>query len=193
MKNVRFPSDQLIAKNGEIYAHVFENINVGIVRNLFWSITIDFKPVVYAGKKWSCSMTCEWIPWAIKDWRKLHGKHLDVAYGENNIESSFYMGEHNIGLRTQLWLVRTTNNVFSTKIEMTVDFKGYSGRDEVPTMKVAAIADIPFTGILVVPDNLEPKPTNMDEIKNAASQFVELSCYYDPKQQNHAYIFKPKY
>ncbi|HET6893073.1 MAG TPA: hypothetical protein VFH31_18350 [Pyrinomonadaceae bacterium] len=66
-----FPADQLKANGGEIYAYIHENSLVGLARNLFWSITLRFEPIIYEHEDWECSMTCESIPWRISDWRRL--------------------------------------------------------------------------------------------------------------------------
>jgi hypothetical protein len=58
---MRFPSEALVPTGGEIDCHVFENERTGLVRNLFWSITIGFQPLRYGEDEFECSMTCEWI------------------------------------------------------------------------------------------------------------------------------------
>jgi len=94
-----FPADKLKANGGEIYAHIFENSMVGLQRNLFWTITLEFEPINYEDEDWECSMTCEWVPWRIRDWRDLHNLELKVGPDDRLIESSFYMVEHGRGRR----------------------------------------------------------------------------------------------
>jgi hypothetical protein len=41
----KFPSKKLVPSGGQIYCHIFENRRTGLKRNLFWSITVDFKSI----------------------------------------------------------------------------------------------------------------------------------------------------
>ena len=41
----KFPSKSLVPSGGQIYCHIFENRRTGLKRNLFWSITVDFKSI----------------------------------------------------------------------------------------------------------------------------------------------------
>src|SRR5437868_1197374 len=114
----KFPSHLLVPSGGENYAHIFENKTTGVGRNLFWSITVDFQPIQYGGDEFSCSMTCEWIAWPLRDWRELDGRELDVDYGENGVESSFYMGRHDLATHATVSLRRRRDNIFSVKMDM---------------------------------------------------------------------------
>ena len=92
-----FPSHLLKANGGEIYAYIYENPLVGLPRNLFWSVTLRFEPIVHEGEQWECSMTCEWIPWPVGDWRGLDNARLKVESNDQLIESSFYLVAHDNG------------------------------------------------------------------------------------------------
>ena len=189
---LKFPSDALVPRGGEMYGHIFENRVTGLVRNLFWSITIDFEPVQYGGDEFTCSMTCEWIPWPIRDWRELNGKHLQAEYGQDGIESSFYMTEHDLGTRTELVLRHRHENVFTSKMDMVVDFHGFHEGDENPAMSVHAECDVAFIGLLITPENLFPKPLTPPELRNVASEFVDLSTYHEPERwRAHNVILRP--
>lgn len=153
-----FPSHSLRSVDGEIYCHVFENENVGLKRNLFWSITVRFAPIRYGGAEQGCSMTCEWIVLPIRSWKELDGLQLEVDYGEAGTESSFYMAEHHFGSHTRLSLSHQARNVFRVVMDMQVEFDGYLGGDEDPAMQVHADALVPFTRLLVLPDNSSRSP-----------------------------------
>lgn len=189
---MKFPSKVLVPKGGEIYCHIFENDNIGLARCLFWSITVDFAPVKYGENEFSCSMTSEWIPWPVRDWRELDGKLLDVDYGENGIESSFYMTEHDTGTHTKLVLHRSGENVFTVCWDMLVDFHGFYGGDANPAMPVHAEVDVQYIGLLITPDNLSPKPTTPTMLRTVASEFVDLTVYEGPEPRgSHGSIFRP--
>ena len=98
VENVKmFPADKLKANGGEIYACIHENSLTGLARNLFWSITLRFEPIIYEHENWECSMTCEWIPWRISDWHHLDNIKLKVEIDDQLSESSFYLVEHDLG------------------------------------------------------------------------------------------------
>mgnify|MGYP003575426195 CR=1 FL=1 len=186
-----FPADKLKAKGGEIYAHIFENRRVGISRSIFWSITLEFEPISYAREDWKCSMTCEWIPWRIRDWRDLHDLELKVAPDDPLIESSFYLVEHDRGKETELLLQRHEGHLFKVRMSMIVDFTGLTGEDENPEMFVAGETIVPFKGVFVIPDNLFPKPRTVAEVKDVASVYIEPSAYQEPYQEKHRFILEP--
>jgi hypothetical protein len=186
-----FPADKLKASGGGIHAHLFENSLTGISRNLFWSVRLGFEPIKYEGDEWECSMTCEWIPWRIRDWRNLHNLELRVGGDDQLIESSFYMAEHDEGRETSLRLQHQEGHLFKVRMSMVVDFTGYTGRDRNPEMSVAGEALVPFKGVYVVPENLFPKPMTVSEVKEVAQDFIDLSAHREPYREKHKFIFEP--
>jgi hypothetical protein len=187
-----FPAQSLVPKCGKIYCHVFENPRVDLARNLFWSITIEFESIQYGEDEFDCSMTCEWIVWPIRDWRQLDGIRLDADYGENGVESSFYLVGHDVGTHTKLTLTRRESNLFRVEMGMVVDFKGYYEGDENPAMTVHAEVDVPFIGLLIIPDNLTPKPVSKEEFQAVAAEFVDLSAFGNLEPwKSHGSIFPP--
>jgi len=189
---MQFPSSELVPDGGEIYAHIFENGSQGIERGIFWSVTVNFKPIKYGDGSYQCAIICEWIPWQVSNWLDLHDRCVDVALDEDGIESSFYMVEHNICTRMKLRLAHKDSCNFLVSLDAVVDFQGYYGGDENAAMPVKARVDVPFIGLLVVPANLEPSPTSMSEAKDIAAKFVDLSTYQEPKKQKHAIVFGPR-
>ena len=189
---MRFPSTSLIPKGGEIYCHIFENEAVELARNLFWSITVEFHPVRYGGEQFDCSLACEWIPWPIRTWQELEGRRLDVGYGDEGVEASFYMCEHHVADRIKLDVNRRSGTQFRVSVEALIDFAGYYGDDQDPAMPVRAEADLPFTGLLVIPDNLSPPPSTPSELSAVACEFVDLSVYGEPESRKPVgSVFRP--
>jgi hypothetical protein len=187
-----FPSESLIPSGGEIYCHVFENKHTGLARNLFWSITITFEPIQYRENEVECSMTCEWITWPIRDWRDLDGRQIDLNYGEDGVESSFYTTRHDFGNHTTLSVRHRIENRFAVSMSMLVDFLGYYGGDENPAMMVHAEADVPFTGLIILPENLFPKPITIAEVESVAADFVDLSSFRAPELRHRGFILCPR-
>lgn len=189
---MQFPSSQLIPEGGDIYAHVFENKRQGIERNLFWSVTVNFKPLRYGDEDHRCSVTCDWIPWALKNWLELDGQCVDVAYEEDGIETSFYMAEHLFCTRTKLKLSHVEAANFRVSLETVVEFPAYYGGDGNPALPVSANAVVPFSRLIIVPENLDPVPANLAEAMNIASEFVDLSAYMEPNEKGHAIGLAPR-
>lgn len=186
-----FPADKLKANGGEIHAHIFENSMVGLQRNLFWSITLEFEPINYEDGDWECSMTCEWIPWRIRDWRDLHNLELKVEPDDQLIESSFYMVEHDRGKEAKLLVQRHEGNLFKVRMSMTVDFTGLTGEDRNPEMFVVGETIVPFRGVFVTPENLSPKPMTVAEVKDITTDYIDLSAYREPHKEKHSFILEP--
>ena len=186
-----FPSHLLKGNGGEIYAYIHENRLLGLARNIFWSVTLRFEPIVYEGERWECSMTCEWIRWPFRDWRDLDNVRLKVDSNDQLVESSFYLVEHDTGRDTQVLLQRHEANLFRVRMSMIVDFTGLTGNDSNPDMVAAGETIVPFRGVVVTPDNLYPKPTTVADVKEIAKDYIDLTAYEEPRQEKHNFIFQP--
>jgi hypothetical protein len=186
-----FPADKLTASGGEIYCHLFENPQVGVPRNVYWSIRIDFHPIHYEGQDWRCSMTCEWLTWPLRDWRELSGRSLNLNYGDRGSEASFYMCEHDLGKSTRLNIGARAGSSFDVAMEMVVDFAGYTGTDENPAMVVRGRATVPYTGVIVVPDNLSSRPNTLTEVSSAVAAYLDTMLLKAPERRSHAFWMEP--
>lgn len=189
---MEFPASSLIPRGGEMYSHVFENPRMGIERDHFWSITIHFEPIEHAGNAWNCSMTTEWLRFGIRNWRELDGYELQPGINDAGVESSFYMTCHDLGRCTQLKLSYLQGNRFRVKMDLIVDFHGYAGGDEDPAMAVSADAEIEYTGLIVVPDNLFPNPQDAQDVCRVAAPFVDLTTYEAPERDDFRFVLRPR-
>jgi hypothetical protein len=173
-----FPADALVPADGEINGTIFENPHIGLARNLFWGVTVDFEPVTFDGEEWRTSATCEWIPadlWGARAWEALDGKALDCAYGEHEIEASFYLFEHHAAERVRLSLRRVRENLFAVEMELSLDPPPDLAGME--TIKVAA--ELPLTGVHV-PQDLLPAPPTAEAARQVAAQFIDLAHFDGP-------------
>ena len=186
-----FPADRLSASGGRIYCHLFENPRTGMPRNIYWSLTIDFHPIQYEGSEWECSMTCEWLTWPLRDWRDLAGRTLAFYYGDDGAEASFYAGEHHIAKHARIEIGARNGSVFELAMEMIVDFAGLAGTDRNPAMAVRGRAVVPYSGIIVVPDNLAPALNTPAEVTQAVSAYLDTSLYAAPERRRHAFRMEP--
>jgi hypothetical protein len=184
-----FPAHDLRASSGEISAFVFENPNIHLARSIWWSVTLEFEPVNYGGADWTCSMTTDWIPWKIRNWRDLAGQHLHCRYGDDGIESSFYLVEHDYGTETELTISAGGGSDFLVSMAMTVEFSGYLGDDADPSMKVRAQSLVPFTSV-IIPESLFPKPVTETDAETIASEFVDLSAFQRVERRHHGWLLR---
>jgi len=177
----RFPASEVRAKCGEIYCMVFGNPNVGLERSLFWSLSLEFEPI---GEENETSMTCEWIPWKFRCWKDLDGATLTAKYGDDGIEGSFYVCEHDLMETVTLSIRHVRENFFELKMEMTVDYRGSKFSDPEPHMLITGCAIVPFIGLY------------LDEgiCFDDASKFVDLSVFECEPSKNEFGIpyYKPK-
>lgn len=178
----RFPASDLRACGGEIYCTISENPDVGLKRSLFWSLTLDFEPVGENGE--TSSMTCEWIPWKFRHWKELDGATLTGNYGEEGIEGSFYVCEHDLMETVTLTVRHVRENLFELEMEMVVDYKGSEFSDPEPHMHVKGCAIVPFVGLYL------GEGISFDE----ASEFVDLYAFdCEPlKNKYETPFYKPK-
>ena len=186
-----FPVDQLRPVGGEIYCHIFENHLTGVSRDAYWSVRVDFAPLVYGGGSFRCNAMVEWLQLGDGDYRNVV-KHKINLPDASHAESSFYVTEHDNAKSTSMLLSYVDNDRFRVELEMIVDFHGYLGGDANSAMRVAASTELQFTGLIVVPGNLDPKPADEPAVISVASEFLELSGYDPPLKQGFRYLFRPK-
>jgi len=188
---VTFPANQLRPIGGEIYCHIFENQLTGVTRDAYWSVTIDFAPLVYGKDTFRCNAMVEWLQLGNGDFRNIAQLRINLP-DASHAEASFYMTEHDNASSTSMLLSYIDNDRFRVELEMIVDFHGYVGGDANPAMRVEASTELQFTGLIVVPGNLDPKPTDEVAVIRTASQFLDLSGYDPPLKQGFRYLFRPK-
>ncbi|MGN6547262.1 MAG: hypothetical protein ACTHK7_19575 [Aureliella sp.] len=186
-----FPTHLLAPVGGEIYCHVFENARTGLVRDLYWSVTVDFAPIIYAHERFCCNAMVEWFRIKGRDFPFVEPFKLSLPADDPIAESSFYMTEHAQANSTTLRLACVDSARFHAELEMVVDFHGYTGDDAEPAMRVAATTELQFSGLIVVLGNLDPSPSSPEEVVALASQFADLSGYDPPLNQGFRYLFRP--
>lgn len=177
----RFPSHSLRPVGGEIQAIVWENPNVGLERNLFWSFQVKFAAFRYgdAGEI-APSLAIEWIRLPIRDWRALEGTRLRGEYGQGGVEASFYVWEHDFAAY-DLEILEREGASFRVRINLTVEFTGYDESDRDPKMPVSAECWLPFRGILV-PDALLPSSDDPRAACAMVTEFADLAAYHAPER-----------
>lgn len=185
-----FRPQDLKSSGGTLYGHVFENAKTGAPRNLYWSISIDFLPVLLDGARWDASMSCEWLVWPVQRWQDLDGAGLSSVRLPDSVEASFYIAEHHLGLISAISLRRRTGALFDVTASLTVDIELPDGTI-VSGAEIHAAATATFEGIYVLPGNLSPQPNTPALAKAALAPFLSLADFAEPKWDRFRYVFEP--
>ena len=185
-----FRPQDLKPSGGTLYGHVFENAKTGAPRDLYWSIGIDFLPVVLDGASWDASMSCDWLVWPVRRWQDLDGADLASARLPGFVEGSFYIADHHTGVISAISLRRRTGALFDVTASLTVDIELPDGT-LVADAEIHGAATAIFEGIYVLPDNLSPKPNTPALAKAALAPFLSLEDFAEPKWDRFRYVFEP--
>jgi hypothetical protein len=106
-------------------------------------------------------------------------------------ECSFYLAEHNPVRLKALVLKRVPDTRrFAVEFIGTVDLEGFEDLDG-SDISFSVHGEVEFTGILVIPDNLIPKPTTAIEVSCSVSQFMSLETLKEPRWDRFKYVFEP--
>lgn len=186
-----FPAPSLVAAGGSMYSHIFENASTGLERDLFWSLTIDFAPIEYDGDTWKCNVMIEWLRFPIRDWRTLNASHVATAIEDDLIEASFYLTRHDWATVKELTLRRHADNRFHVQLKAVVDFQGFAGDDVDPEMEIIAETEVEYLGMIIVPENLFPKPNTPHQVADVVAKFADPEAYHVPEKDDFRYLLRP--
>ena len=176
---------------GTIYGHVHENSHTGLARNLFWNIEIEFEPVRQDGEDWDCSLGIEWLTWPVRSWRDLDGMSLGQVQQEELLECSLYLfAAHHPATLRRLILRETADARFEADFSAIADVHDPEGSGR-RLFEVNGKCHLSFEGIVVVPDNLLPKPNSAHEVESAVAEFLAVDDLTDPRSEGLRFILKP--
>ena len=173
---------------GEIYAHLFENAEAGVERDIFWSITCPCAPIQYGGEEWTTSITCEWLAWTLSDWTGLNGAGYESVKRPDLVECSFYLFEHHpVALQALTLHAIPETDRFVVCIKGETDIGGFGELDG--RYAFAAECEVEFQGLVVVPGNLYPKPRSGQEAAATLAPFIKLANFQEPEWDRFRYVF----
>lgn len=185
-------TEDLIATDGIITGHVFENPAAGVPRALYWSIRLDYEPLVLDGTDWECNAGCEFLRWPLDYWKKLDGATLDDTIGPVPAEGSIYLiGAHHELQLQSLALHRIEDTTrFEVRLEAKFDLRGYGELDgtDIP-LSLACVAE--FKHVVVVRDNLFPKPSDAEEAAAVVAPFLDIEGLTTPRRDDFRFVFEP--
>lgn len=177
-------------QRGELYGHVFENTSSGIPRSVFWNLLLPCTPISWEGEDWECSVSCEWLQWPLRDWTSLDGATLHSSSAPESIECSIYFAAHH---RVRLGSLAIKRVVQSTRFEValsgTFDLQGY-GELDAQNIPLTLRGEVDFDGVIVVPDNFFPKPSEKSDVIRLVEPLLSLSNLTDPEWDRFRYVLR---
>lgn len=171
---VVFPHDSLSPREGHIQAAIHENHHMGVKRHLHWELKVGFERFKYRDMEVSPSFTIDFVPGSIRDWRNLVGLRADGDYGQDGIEATFYVWEHDYCSSFHLHVLERKGTSFLVEMSAVVEFSGSARDDANPAMPVKARCWLPFEGLVL---SLDSPPPDRKAAQEAAAEFVDLSTY----------------
>ena len=177
-------------KGGEIHGHLFENPKVGVSRNVYWAIRVELGPLSFEGEDWDCSVEMEWLIFPIRSWTELDGITLSSLSAPDFAEASAYVvGQHCPASIDHLSLKRIGNSQ-----QFRVEIKGSVSVDEpgIPSRLTLDVDTVlPFTGVIVIPENLTPKPSDKTDVTAAVSCFLSPTSLGEPLWDRFRFVLPP--
>ena len=187
-----FTLGKLKPVGGSLYGHVFENRATRVPRDLYWSLTIEFAEIDMGYETWTPSLTAEWIVFPARRWLDLDGLGLADVRKPKLIEASVYaFGEHQLGDLRDLSLTRGRGPAFKAHVELVLDLVDDEGRVQ-RGARIEATQRLDFDGILVLPDNLSPKPNSAKKAQAVVAKFLDTDTLEPPVWDEFRYVFAPK-
>jgi hypothetical protein len=184
--------DDLRVMGGECSCHIFENESSGIPRGAFWSFDIDFEEVVFDEQPWLTSLQVEWLSWPIRDWRNLDHCTLANVQRPDLIESTIYLaGRHQEFRLDDVSLRHLGSAEFELGLVGTFAVADLKGRTHGPSRK-SFEARTRFTGAIVVPDNLFPKPNLAAAATTELNAFLNVATFEAPVWDRFRFVFPPR-
>ena len=192
-------SPKLTALSGEISAQLFENPRMGVPRAVYWSCNIEFAPIhdtsaatAGANQGWACTLLCDWITWPVRDWRQIDGLTLANCVGPMEVEASLYLfNVHQPLTSIELAFRRTVASKFRWRGRIVGDLEDLEGR-ALRDVSANFEVDAEFTGLAVVPENLNPKPKSEERATQALASHADLTAYEQPLRDKVGWLFRPR-
>lgn len=177
-------------QRGDLYGHLFENAAVGLPRNVYWNFSLPCSPIAWGGDEWECSLQCEWLRWRISDWTDLDGATLNDLDGFDRVECSLYLSSHHPVRLESLSLQRLPDTKrFVVQLSGAFDLHGYDELDG-QNIPLKLHGEVDFEGVIVVPGNFSPKPSQAEEVARLVDPFISRSNLDEPKWDRFRYVLK---
>ena len=177
-------------RRGDLQGYLFENESTGIPRSLFWNLSLPCASVSWEGEDWECAVLCEWLQWPVRDWEGLDGATLNSSTEPSSVECSVYFTAHH-PVRIDSLSVRRVPHATRFEIELSgsFDLKGY-GELDAQNIPLVLRGEVDFEGVVVVPDNLLPKPESPSDVVRMVEPFLATDNLGEPEWDRFRYVLK---
>jgi hypothetical protein len=182
--------DHIRCVGGECHAHVFENPRTGLARNLFWDFVLECAPLMWEGDEAQVSVLCDWVTLPTRRWTEVSVSLRDIPSPEL-LESSFYLSAHHDVRLEALEIAHAGQDLFRVRIAGRFDLEGYGDLDG-KNIAIDLEARVRFRGLIVMPENLFPKPASAADAIAVAGEFLELDELAAPQWDGDRYWFEPR-
>jgi hypothetical protein len=184
-------SQDIRCVGGECYAYVFENRKAGIARGVFWNFILECAPITWNGEEWETALLCDWITPPNRKWRGMTGVSLSALTKPDLVEASFYLSSHHDLRLNRLDIAHERGDLFRVDVAGDFDLKGYDDLDGT-AIPVETSGAVRFEGLIIVADNLFPKPSGVADAVAIAEPFLDLESFAEPIWDGSRYLFKPR-
>jgi len=182
--------------SGEISAFLFENPNVGLVRNLYWVVEIGLHEIDYLDESWESSLTFNWLTMTTGDTR------FEASNTCSDASCSWYLNHHIPAKSWTLsWPRRETYNSIEVEFSARFDFPGFND-DPCPDIEIAGTVNLACSSISVLRENFFPKPEVEDDARDMIAPFFPdiENFHYCPQEDEdgwpirhpNRFLFSPK-
>ena len=150
---------------------------------------MEFESVPFDGEQWDCSLGIEWLTFPIRRWRDLDGMSLARAHSRSLLECSLYLfEEHHWARLNRLEMKEVSPGIFEVDFAAIADVDDGSG---LRRFEVSGRCDVKFIGIIVVPDNLDPKPETAEAAATTVAHFLALDDLDEPRSEQWRFVLDP--
>jgi hypothetical protein len=176
---------------GQLSGHVFENPGSGVPRDLYWWLVCDFAPIEWENSEWSVSLRVDWLTFARQRWAGADAAGLVEITHPDRVETSLYLFDlHQDATLETLHLRRLADNAFVATVMVTCEPELLDGT-RLPRTSVAWRGAVMFDGIVIVRENLFPKPSAPDEAAAVLRAFADPSDFLPPVLEGSQFVFRP--
>ena len=176
---------------GECYAHVFENPRMGVKRGLFWNFILECAPIVWDDEEWETSLLCDWVTLPTRNWQGLGRVSLTDFPKRDLLESSFYLSAHHDVRLDRFEIAHEREDLFHVHFGGNFDLEGYDDLDG-DAIAIDTSGSVRFKGLIVMPDNLFPKPSGAAAAVAVAQEFLDLGNLTEPVWDGSRFLFEPR-
>jgi hypothetical protein len=172
---VAFPADQLRPRGGEISALLWDNQSTRVPLAVYWSVRVDFEPLLYEGESCHPNLMVEWLELPIRDWRALESRDFTRAAAAAGV--TFCTAEHDEAVDTTLRIGQRRGTSFDVEWSAIIDFPGWTGTDRDPRLPVRTRTTLPFVGVLVGAHVVEQSSSSLACAELLLSKFLDRSAF----------------